>query len=538
MSLDRTAINELLADAEAHLTIGRRAAAASAYQAVLAIEPHHPVALHGLGWVAHLDGDRAGAVELLCRSLEADPSSAGCWNNLGIVYAAARRPGDAAGAYLRAIAIQPDFAAVHLNLGNALRDQRQWARAVEAYREAVRLKPDFAAAHHALGTALREAGRPAEAIASYRRALHLDASSAGQVFNDLGLTYARQGDIREAESHLKQAVSAWPNDPKPRRNLGQLLLRTSQFAEAATALAELVRLEPNSPDAHHDLGVSLARAGRSDQAIAHFRRAVELRPDHAVAYCNLGVALEEQGDVTGAAAAYGRAGALRPGSRVIAYHHAALAGRGAPPACPTDYLVELFDGYADRFDEHLVVKLHYRGPELLRDAVAALTRRTDLAILDLGCGTGLCGALFRPMASMLVGVDLSPKMLEKSRERGVYDDLLGADIADVMKARPASADLILAADVFIYVGDLAAVFSAAAAALRPGGLFAFTVETLTESGRDSLLRPTRRYAHSSAYVRRLATAAGFVEASASAAVLRAGEEAAVDGMVFLFRRPD
>jgi predicted TPR repeat methyltransferase len=533
-------VDDLLATAAAHLAAGDLPAAAGAYRALLAAQPGHPVALHGLGWVAHRGGDGAAAIDLLRRALNADPSAAGCWNNLGIVYAAARRPADAAEAYRRAIALQPPFAAAHLNLGNALRDQARWAEAVNAYQTAIRFKPDFAVAHHALGTALRETGRTNDAVASYRRALQLDPSSAGEVFNDLGLTFARQGNVAEAEAHLRQAASVKPNDPKPRRNLGQLLLRTGRFSEAAEALAALVRLAPNSADAHHDLGTALAQAGRLEEAIAHFRRAVALRPDHAAAYCNLGVALEERGDAAGAAAAFGAARRLRPDSAVIAYHHAALAGERAgltpPPATPPDYLVELFDRYAERFDAHLVEKLHYRGPELLRGAVSAVTARTDLAVLDLGCGTGLCGVLFRPIASTIVGVDLSPRMIEKSKARGVYDGLIRDDVVEAMKARPASADVILAADVFIYIGELSAVFHNAAAALKPGGLFAFTIEVIDDTAGDFVLRPTRRYAHSARYIRRVISETGMRELSASRAVLRAGEEASVDGVVFVAQR--
>jgi predicted TPR repeat methyltransferase len=528
-------LNNLLAAAEVHLSAHRLGAAAEAYQAVLAAEPNHAVALHGLGWIAHLSGDRAQAVSLLRRSIDAEPANAGCWNNLGIVYAADQRPAEAVEAYHRAIAVQPNFPQAYLNLGNAMRDQGRWQEAVGAYGDAVRLKPNFAAAHHALGTALRESGRAADAVASYRRAMQLDPSSAGSVLNDLGLTFARVGNVVEAVAHLRQALSLAPQDPKPRRNLGRMLLRAGRFAEAAEVLAPLAQSHPGAADVHHDLAAALAQSGRVDAAIGHFRRAVELRPDYAEAYCNLGVALEERGDV--AAAAYGRARELRPDLPVIAYHHGALAGRDAPPTCPPQYVVELFDRYAERFDEHLVKKLSYAGPQLLYGAVSGVTQRRDLEVIDLGCGTGLCGVLFRPVASKLVGVDLSPKMLEQSRRRGVYDELVKADVVEALRARPESADVILAADVFIYVGELTAAFDAARWSLKPGGLFAFTVESIADADGEFVLRATRRYAHSAAYLRRLASAAGLEELTATRVVLRAGEEAPVGGMVFVLRRP-
>ena len=137
----------------------------------------------------------------------AEPANAGCWNNLGIVFAADQHPAEAAEAYRRAIAIQPNFPHAYLNLGNAMRDLGRWQDAVGAYSDAIRLKPDLAAAHHALGTALRELGQAAEAVASYRRAMQLDPSSAAGVLNDLGLTFARDGNVAEAMAHLRQASS-------------------------------------------------------------------------------------------------------------------------------------------------------------------------------------------------------------------------------------------------------------------------------------------------------------------------------------------
>jgi predicted TPR repeat methyltransferase len=319
--------------------------------------------------------------------------------------------------------------------------------------------------------------------------------------------------------------------------LGRLLLRMGRPADGLEVLAELVRAGTEPADVHHDLAVALAQLGRLAEAIAHFRRALALCPDDAEGYCNLGLALEDSGDTAGAAAAYGRARELRPESAPIAYHHAALTGQSPPPACPPPYLVPLFDGYADRFDKHLVNTLHYAGPQLLRKAVAEVSDRSDLSVIDLGCGTGLCGEVFRPVASKLVGVDLAPRMLEKSRERGVYDELARADIVEAMNARARSADLVLAGDVFIYVGDLAAVFDAVRTALLPGGLFAFTIESIDDTAGDFVLRPTRRYAHSAAYLRRLASAAGLVERYMKPATLRAGEAGDVAGLVLIFGKP-
>jgi len=217
---------------------------------------------------------------------------------------------------------------------------------------------------------------------------------------------------------------------------------------------------------------------------------------------------------------------------------AVVGGAPMPPAPPPEYVTNLFDDYAGRFDRHLVQQLEYRIPAHLREAVGQVldeTRRS-LEVLDLGCGTGLCGPLFRDIAARLTGVDLSAKMIEKARERGVYDELQVADITEAMRAHPAAYDLILAADVFIYVGELTPVFEACRSALKPGGMFAFSVEAAEETD-TYVLRPTGRYAHATGYIRQLAQAAGLQELSLDHVVLRKEKDSPMPGYIFVLRQP-
>jgi len=167
--------------------------------------------------------------------------------------------------------------------------------------------------------------------------------------------------------------------------------------------------------------------------------------------------------------------------------------------------------------------------------VAALNPGTGLSVLDLGCGTGLCGPLFRPLAATLAGVDLSPAMIDKARRRGVYDRLEVGDLVTALRRAPGAADLLVAADVLVYVGDLAPVLSAAAAALRPGGLFAFSVEE--HSGAGFTLLPTRRYAHSAEYVNSEAARVGLEVIHLHGAIARTENGRDVPALIIILRRP-
>jgi predicted TPR repeat methyltransferase len=218
----------------------------------------------------------------------------------------------------------------------------------------------------------------------------------------------------------------------------------------------------------------------------------------------------------------------------------ALASSGVdavPEQAPEAYVRSLFDRYAPRFDNELVQNLQYRGPELLLDLIQRhLPPKTaPLDVLDLGCGTGLCGAVLRPLASRLSGIDLSENMLAKARERAIYDQLESAEITAWLAQCSARYDLIVATDVFIYIGDLAPVFSGARRVLRAGGWLAFSVEATEHPGYE--LGPTRRYRHSRGYIEGLASEHGLQVQAVEAGVLRRNDGADVNGDLVLLRKP-
>ena len=181
----------------------------------------------------------------------------------------------------------------------------------------------------------------------------------------------------------------------------------------------------------------------------------------------------------------------------------------SPDTSPTAYIVNLFDSYADRFDDHLVNTLQYRAPQLLRAAIEPLIDNIRLkgTILDLDCGTGLCGPLFRDIADQLIGVDLSPEMLEKARQRELYDTLQCDDIVTAISAFDGNLAGAIAADVLVYIGRLDPLLASAYNAIQSGAWFAFTTEICT--GRDFELEITGRYSHSEEYLRRAAGEHGF-----------------------------
>jgi predicted TPR repeat methyltransferase len=269
-----------------------------------------------------------------------------------------------------------------------------------------------------------------------------------------------------------------------------------------------------------------------------FSQVLDLAPHWAPAWFGLGESLEALDRRAEAAAAFREALGRDPeDSAGAALRLARLAGE-SPAAAPRAYVKTLFDQYADRFDRHLTEVLGYRGPQILLDAVErAAPERAFAHMIDLGCGAGLAGEAFRARAKIMTGVDLAPAMIAKARAKNLYDGLAVADLLDFLVAEPAqSADLVIAADVFVYVGDLDPIFAAIARILESGGLFAFTTQSLAE-GAGFHLGDDLRFAHSAAYLRACAARAQLGVESLSPAATRKDRGADTRGWAVVLAKP-
>jgi predicted TPR repeat methyltransferase len=267
-------------------------------------------------------------------------------------------------------------------------------------------------------------------------------------------------------------------------------------------------------DRRYHWALEFLQRGDAVAAADILAQVVAAEPGFATAWFALAVIRERLGDRDGAIAAFRAArDADREDYHGARLHLARLGAGEATPAMTAVYVRRLFDQHAPEFDRALVERLDYRGPELLLGAVRALAENPQQlgSVLDLGCGTGLAGAAFRPFCNWLVGVDISAGMIEQARGKGPYDRLVVADLIEFLIAEAGTSfDLVLAADVFVYCSDLAPIAKAVAGVLAPAGLFAFTVETWDELGDVSGVRmqETLRYAHSARHVRTTIAGAG------------------------------
>ncbi len=261
-----------------------------------------------------------------------------------------------------------------------------------------------------------------------------------------------------------------------RYGYAQDLLKERDFTAAADLFRQVLELTPQWAPAWFGLGEALELSGAPPDAIAAFRRALELEP----------------GDVLGAKLRLAR-----------------LGGIDATDAMTPGYVAALFDQYADRFDHHLTGALKYRGPDIIMQALHALygPRKKGFYFeraMDLGCGTGLMAQAIRRNVGVIDGIDLSPAMVALANKRHLYRELIVGDLVQSLAGREYT--LLLAADVLVYIGDLASLFSVATKALSPLGLFAFTVQA--HDGASFGLGSDLRYHHSMPYVALVAKSVG------------------------------
>jgi predicted TPR repeat methyltransferase len=499
-------------------------------------------ALLGQAVALHQQARLEQAYALYQQVLEIDPQQFDALHLSGVIERQRGDPDRAAALIQAALRIDPQQARAHANLGAALNDLGQPAAALDSIDAALRLDPRYALAWNNRGNTLRRLGRTGEALDSYERALALQAGypeawcHRAIVLNDLG----RHAD---AVASAEQALAMRAGYADALQALGNALQALERFTDAVAAY-ERALAAAAQPAQQAEIwcarGAALKKSGMLAQALDSYEQALQLRPDYAMAEhyrANVLRALDRRED---AIRAYRRARELGADPAGIGFALAALGEGELPSSAPADYVKGLFDQYAGHFDRHLVGVLGYRTPELLAALLHAHPGPASVldSALDLGCGTGLCAPLLRPMARRLAGVDLSEKMLDKARASGLYDELACADIVAWLEGRQAEWELVLAADVLVYFGELGPLFERVARALRPGGSFAFSVESLApelDTGTGYAITASNRFAHAPGYVRSCAAAAGFGVASTREAALRKEHGTDVAGMLFLLR---
>jgi len=419
---------------------------------------------------------------------------------LGVIYAQRKQYQEALKYINEALKSLPKNPLALSNLGNIFLELKEYQNALDAYDRSIRIDPKYDEVWSNKANALFELKRYDEAIACYDKALSLKPDYA----------------------------EAWSNK-------GNLFKELKRYDEALIHFDKALSLKPDYAEGWCNKGKVLHALKRYDEALAHYDQALSLQPyeagyfyqksltnialdQYAIAVENLEDAIKYKFSLEGHAE----------------YVLSALKPENGLKPMPINFVTELFDGYAGSFDKHLIDTLKYETPknllELLNPSI-----NDKFEILDLGCGTGLMGGMLKPYASKIVGVDLSTEMLSRAELTGTYDKLIVDDILEFLNKCNDKFDLVVSADVFIYIGELSNIFINLSRVIKPSGLFCFSVEK-NASSSFALSPKTLRFSHSKEYIDELVSTHNFIIQRILERPIRQENHVDIDGYCFLLKK--
>lgn len=423
-------------------------------------------------------------------------------------------------------------------LGSVFKQMGRNADALNPMQKAVALLPNDAEAHNNLGAILTDLGRLDEAVCRYQRALRIKPDLADAYYN-LGNTFTNLGRLTEAETNYRRALEIRPDDAKTHYNLGVILQNLNRLNEAEASYSRALQLKPDYADAHYNLGNLLLKQSSFEQAITHYEQALVVAPTLEVAKLALCNSLYSFSRINHdkAKQAASRIKELFHDDQLILRGISGILGQTNISTDETLYTRELFNSFAATFESALN-NVSYNTPRELANELgfgSGAVGDRALDILDAGCGTGLCGIYLRPSARTLVGVDLSVEMLRLASEKHIYDALHEDNIINFMQQNKASFDLIVSADVLIYIGDIQELVESIFSALRQNGILAISAECMepNQSSDTFALHPSGRYQHSINYLKQLLEDAGFSVKKITACILRTEFEVPIAGWIII-----
>ena len=401
----------------------------------------------------------------------------------------------------QAINYFPDSIKTYSNLAAALFNKCDYSQSTEYYKKVILLEPDNIPAHKFLCLSLLRDKEFKQALEIVQKMLDIDFNNA-ESYNYLCEAYLGLNEIDNAENACKKSLEIVPSNITAYINMGNIFQQRFQYKTSIIWYKKALEIEPDNANLHYNLGISYFRLNNNDNAATSFHKAMEINPDLSASKHMLAI-------VEGKNLA-----------RVDAI-----------------YLTDLFDEYAHRYNKHQQ-DLKYHVPEYINDTIRDLYYSNHLNckldILDLGCGTGLCAPYLADITKSITGVDLSPDMIKQAKKLSLYNELIVGDMNEYMNSRPDMFDIAIAADVFIYMGDLNQEFHAAKVTLKDNALLIFNIQ-LNDDIASYELTDTGRYNHADSYISSLIDTYGFIHITSNNVISRYDLGIPVDSRIYVLQ---
>jgi len=469
------------------------------YLKVLFEQPDHELSQHHLSVIYYEVGKFSDAIKLNRNLVKLKPDNAGYWNNKGNTLLKLNLPEDAYKSFCIAIEINPLEPQFLVNRSNSLCLLTKFDMAMDDLNNSIELDSSLAISYSNRANLHMLLGDHNKALKDINIAISLENSNSDFYFN-LGNILEKAGDIDKSIDIFHQVCLENKKFVMAFINLAELLNKYDRNLEAINVLEEGYLNNPESTLISISLSDSLLRIGRTSEA-----------------YEILEIALIQD-----------------PKNEELKYNLASVNGRLQPLKSPKNYVKRLFDIYAPTFDNHLQTILQYRTPNTMRDQLIKFNTKIFDRVLDLGCGTGLVGVALHGLYKNIDGVDLSNQMLEECKSKEIYNDLFLDDIENFLNNTSTTYDLIVAADVFIYIGSLDLIFNTVSNVLNQNGFFIFSIEYV--KGYDFELQPTRRYGHTLTYIEKLSLKMGLNIIEIKSELIRKENSEDIKGFTVLLQK--
>ena len=510
------------------------------------------------------------AEQHITKALELNPTSPSFYNSCANIKKYQSDFENAVKFYQKSLELNPNNPAAHYNLGLINIQLQKSEAAIENLETAIKQKHDYDDAYITLTQHLFEAGKIDKAIKLLDKSKKHNFNNAKFIKLN-ALKYQHQGKIENAIAELEKYIAINPNDYSGYHYLAAAELSQGKIQEATSNYLRALDLKEDHHKSHHNIAVIYLTQNKLDLALKHWLRAIsyEMNIDYlyntAVVYnykgqysnaltyfekcleydarhynsiANIAVIYLKKNMPVEAKFYFRKALEIKPDDEQNLYMLSALDNNQESfTAAPKSYVTDLFDQYANTFDEHLTKVLQYDAPNVIYNLLCKYNNfenSKDLTICDIGCGTGFMGKKLYEHAKELEGVDLASKMLEKAKDKNIYTKLEQSDICEYLMNNIAKYDYITAADVIPYFGDLKDIFNAAHTALKTNSYFVFSVEKSDDI--DYQLQPNGRFNHKDTYVTALAAISGFEIIANEEHSTRKEGTTAINCNIFLFKK--
>ena len=505
--------------------------AKQAYLRLLRKNPRHLEALHSVGVISAQQKNFPQAITYLQKAVQIQPAEPTIQLHLANVLKMQGAYIEAAELLEKTVKSHPEYVPAFNNLGTIYYAKGDTSKAILLYRQAIAKEPNYADAYYNLGLALIKNNQPAEAVIMLQRLLEHVPDHFAARFH-LGCAYMQQDLFDQAIETFCTIETSHPHHFETQTNLATCYLKKGLLNLAKTHYLKALELNAEDTQTLFNLGYLNMQQDNLDMAIQFYQRTVQINPNLFAAQNNLAVAFLAKPHIGMALQHFREALRIQPDNKSIPYTIQALKQNQPLLSAPPDYVQSLFNAYADHYEPHLLEALDYRVPDLFKKTFIPFVSSSSLLhILDLGCGTGLCGALFKPYAKHLTGVDLSPNMLNVAAEKNLFDELVTQELTVFLQDKNQQYDLILAGDVLVYLGDLTHLFSLVKKALRPGGFFIFNAEICKETSFK--MNQSGRFSHDKNYLDRLLQQNHFIMNSYQQVITRQQNNEPVYGHLYL-----